>query len=228
MKIALGLCYYEDLQGIKRLFDSLEKTNASPYRIFAIDGKYKQFSETENMLSSSEVHKYLEQFPKVVNYTEWKTFPTEIEKRNKYLELCQDDIDFLIVVDSDEYLQGDWDLFVTNLEKLKERIYKENRHMQMRNLHFVAMQDAPSTRISNRPRIIYQPSKIRYFGCHYTWIHVDTKDSCIYTDDPAVAGIQIIHDASQRSKEYEENMNRYQIEQKKIEDNNLIYTPIPK
>jgi len=227
MKIALGLCYYEDLQGIKRLFESLEKTNANPYRIFAIDGKYKQFSETENILSSQEVHEYLEQFPKVVNFTDWKTFPTEIEKRNKYLELA-DDIDFLIVVDSDEYFEGDWSIFEENLENLKEKMIKENWHEQMRNLHFIAMQDAPSTRISNRPRLLFQPSKIRYFGCHYTWIHIDTKATCIYTDHPAIDGIQIIHDASQRSKEYEENMNRYQIEQKKIEDNNLIYTPLPK
>ncbi|TVM01114.1 MAG: hypothetical protein CV087_11320 [Candidatus Brocadia sp. WS118] len=224
MKLGFGICYYEDLAGLKRLFSTIPKE----YIKIAIDGKYKQFAEQEkNIKSSIGCHYFLEQQENTIHFWSWPDYPTEIEKRNKYLELA-DDLDFLIVVDSDEYFVGDWSIFEENLEKLKERIYKENVHHQMRNLHFIAMQDAPSTRISNRPRIIYQPSKIRYFGCHYTWIHVDTKDSCIYTDDPAIAGIQIIHDATQRSKEYEENMHRYQIEQKKIEDNNLIYTPLPK
>jgi len=205
MKIALGLCYYEDLQGIQRLFDSLEKTNANVYRIFAIDGKYKQFSDSPSFLSSPKVHHYLEQFPKVVNYTEWTTFPTEIEKRNKYLELCNDDIDFLIVVDSDEYFTGDWDLFVTNLEKLKERIYKENVHLQMRNLHFIAMQTDH----------VYYINRQRYgILAVITPGFTQTQKTPVYT--------QTIR------QEYEENMHRYQIEQKKIEDNNLIYTPLPK
>ncbi len=228
MKIALGLCYYEDLQGIKRLFDSLEKTNASPYRIFAIDGKYKQFSETENMLSSSEVHKYLEQFPKVVNYTEWKTFPTEIEKRNKYLELCQDDIDFLIVVDSDEYLQGDWDLFVTNLEKLKEPLLTHN-DPQTRHIHYMKMEDChypqtSSLRYANRPRLFYKPNEIQYDGCHYTWSHRATGLPLQYPKTDVISGIEIVHDNTHRPKEYEQNMTEYQKYQKTAETNELIYT----
>lgn len=229
LKIALGVCYYEDFEGIRRLFDSLKKTNAQLEKIFFIDGKYRQFNtEDQNILSSIKIYKFLEKQKNTVNFWNWPTFPTEIEKRNKYLELCTDDIDFLIVIDTDEYIQGDWSLFTSSLEKLKENIYKENWHEQMRNLHFIAMQDLPATRISNRPRLFYQPSLVRYHGCHYTWIHTQTKKPLIYTEAPAIEGIMIIHDATLRNKEYEQNMHLYQIEQKKIEDNNLIFTMPPK
>ncbi len=233
LKIVLGLCYYEDLQGIKRLYDSLYKVDAKLQLIIAVDGKYKSFDDSNTILSSREIHDYLISNVRylTVNFTAWEDNPTELQKRNKYLELCDDDIDFLIVIDTDEYFAGDWKTFVSNLEQLKARIEKGNIHEQMRNLHFIRCEDCyypitSSSRYANRPRIFYQPSKIRYYGCHYTWIHKENKQALIYTEESAVAGITIMHDSSYRPTTYEENMSKYQTVQRTIEDNSLIQKSI--
>jgi len=222
-KIGLGLCYYEDLEGIKRLYDSLFKVNAKIDLILAIDGRYKQFTsildDSTNILSSNEVHSYLISNPRylTINYTNWKTNPTEIEKRNKYLEYSKKqvngicDLDFLIIIDTDEYLEGNWQQFYDGLSELRKKI--DSFDSDKKYLHDITMIDReydgyPDQEI-DRPRIFYQPYNMQYVNSHYSWQHRDTKEKLGFSRH-IVKGLKIIHDNDHRSLEYEQNMKEYQ------------------
>jgi len=229
-KIGLGLCYYEDLEGIKRLYDSLYKINAKIDLILAIDGRYKQFTsvldDSTNILSSCDVHSYLISNPRFVtiNYTNWKDNPTEIQKRNKYLEYCKKevngivDLDFLIIIDTDEYFEGDWQQFYENVSKLKQEIDDPDNEFYTRNpgikfIHHMKMYDKEYDAIDknvNRPRLFYKPYNLEYIGCHYTWQNRITKQRERYGPYMKVDGLTIVHDSSHRPIEYEQTMREYQ------------------
>jgi hypothetical protein len=69
--------------------------------IIAIDRKFKHF-EDDHELSVDNSRKVVESFPNATYYC----YPnlTEIDKRNKYLEIAgSKNIDFLLVIDSNEY-----------------------------------------------------------------------------------------------------------------------------
>jgi hypothetical protein len=90
--------------------------------IIAIDGKFKQFKDDHDV-SMDNSRKVVESFPNAIYYC----YPnlSEIEKRNKYLEIAGSrDIDFLLVIDSDEYAAIDTKEFSENLSKIKE--YKKS------------------------------------------------------------------------------------------------------
>lgn len=223
LKIGIGLCYYEDLDGIKRLYDSLYKTETKIDIIIAVDGRYKQFTsildDSSNILSSEDIHYYLISNSRYVtiDYTNWNENPTEIEKRNKYLEYSKKDVngifdlDFLIVIDTDEFIEGNWSEFYQNLIRLKEKIKDfDSKTMYLHDIRMIdkGFDGYPDNYIP-RPRIFYQPFNIEYVNSHYTWQNRLTKERLGFSRY-VVEGIKIIHDQSHRSLEYEQNMKEYQ------------------
>jgi hypothetical protein len=80
--IAAGIVFFDDEKGLQRCLNSIcDYTGV----IIAIDGKFKYF-EDDHDLSIDNSRKVVESFPNTAYYC----YPnlTEIDKRNKYLEIA--------------------------------------------------------------------------------------------------------------------------------------------
>jgi hypothetical protein len=113
--VAAGIVFFDDEKGLQRCLSSI---HSFVDLIIAIDGKFKYF-EDDHDFSIDNSRKIVESFPNA-NYYCYPNL-TEIEKRNKYLEIAGiKEIDFLLVIDSDEYAVIDMNEFSNNLAKIKK------------------------------------------------------------------------------------------------------------
>jgi len=115
-KIAIGMILYEEnLEIVKR---SIESCIQSDW-IFVIDGTFKDHPDNPKF-SSKEIIEYLESLPNVI-YVPAAGF-IEPKKREIYFHYASAfDCDFLILLDSDNWIEGDWDEFKENLNKIKDK-----------------------------------------------------------------------------------------------------------
>ena len=100
---------------------------------------------------------------------------------------------FLIVIDDDEFISdgADWGYFRQNCQQVIDQ------HAP----HYIydIMFDGPIAQSGPRPRLFYQPSKIKYDRKHYWWrlpngrLADGMSDSC-----KLIEGIKITHDKSLR------------------------------
>jgi hypothetical protein len=146
---------------------------------------------------------------------------TEIEKRNKYLEIAGSrGIDFLLVIDSDEYAIIDTKEFSENLTKIKE--YKMNLHVDGK------IEDIPEVygikifeKHFEKPdyireryieRVFYKPAKLRYQFIHCNMVDVDNPSRNFttrkYTSE--INGITLYNDDDLRSNYYLQKSIQYQ------------------
>jgi hypothetical protein len=113
--------------------------------------------------------------------------------------------DFLIVLDSDEYIaaDADWDLFRKNL--WKATLYCPGSRVFDLYTGGAIGQSGP------RPRIFYRPGTVYYYSHHYWFVIKETKRLLKGVNDSAhlVQGITIVHDKSLRSKEHFNAMLEY-------------------
>jgi len=112
MKIAIGLIFFNDVKSLKRCIPTLQ-----PDKIYAVDGRFKNFN-TPNPLSTDGSREYLKTFKnvKLIDAPDLE----EVDKRNIYLKKCEEE--FLLRIDSDEWVEGDWSLFRREIEdKVKEK-----------------------------------------------------------------------------------------------------------
>ena len=92
--------------------------------IIVIDWKFRYF-EDDHEISSDNSRDVVESFSNSV-YCSYPNL-TEIEKRNKYLEFAGDkNMDFLIVIDSDEFAVVNEVDFLINLDKLRNSKINSN------------------------------------------------------------------------------------------------------
>jgi hypothetical protein len=106
------LYFFDDEKGLQNSIQSYVGL------IIAIDGKFKYFDDDHD-LSIDNSRKVVESFSNAVYYC----YPnlTEIDKRNRYLEIAgTEGIDFLLVIDSDEYAVIDINELSKNLFRIKE------------------------------------------------------------------------------------------------------------
>ncbi len=115
MTVAAGIVFFDDEKGLQRCLRSIQ---SYVDLIIAIDRKFKYF-EDDHDLSVDNSRRVVESFPNATYYC----YPnlTEIDKRNKYLEIAGiKEIDFLLVIDSDEYAVIDMNELSNNLAKIKK------------------------------------------------------------------------------------------------------------
>ena len=107
MKIGIGLIFYDDLESLKRCIPTIHADT-----IYAIDGRYKDFN-SPNPLSADGSREFLQSFEnvKLIDAPDLQ----QVEKRNIYLKECKED--FLFVVDSDHWMEGNWDSFRKELDE---------------------------------------------------------------------------------------------------------------
>lgn len=192
MKTAAGVCWYMD-HLIIRCLDSLQ--GHFDY-IFVIDGKFT-LNPAENDYSDPKLREKVAKYPNVimVDY-----IGHEEDKRDQYLILCKKyDVDVLLIVDSDEYIEKrtDWDLFNSNLQGLSEGIY--GIHMWPNDIH--------------SPRLWVKPYNFRYYQAHCIFKHITTGDIIPTGDAGAIKvdglTMQIGKDVP-RTEEYLLNTRIYQ------------------
>lgn len=134
-KIAAGVCFYNDKLSLRRCLESLQKDNVD--LVFCVDGRFKQFGEKGKYpdLSDDGSRELVLTYDNTILIDmpdSWET-----QKRQAYLKACHDfDIDYLLIIDSDEYILYDpydpnqgtnWDKFIEKMIQTCESItYKQH------------------------------------------------------------------------------------------------------
>lgn len=215
VRIAAGIVFFDDEKGLDRCLRSIQ---SYVDLIIAIDGKFKYF-EDDHDFSTDNSRKVIESFPNAVYYC----YPnlTEIDKRNKYLEIAGNkEIDFLLVIDSDEYAVTDTNEFSKNLAKIKEnktgapvdgkiKDTPDVYGIKIFEKHFEKLDFIRERYIE---RIFYKPDKLRYHLIHCNLVDIDdpTRNftSRKYTSE--IHGITLYNDDDLRSNHYLQRSIQYQ------------------
>src|SRR5919106_6333102 len=223
MTIAAGIVFFDDEKGLQRCLSSIQ---SCVDLIIAIDGKFKHF-EDDHDLSIDNSRKIVESFPNAIYYC----YPnlTEIDKRNKYLEIAgTKEIDFLLVIDSDEYAVIDMNEFSKNLAEIKgykTSSYADGKLKDTPDVYGIKIYEKHIEKpdfIRERyiERIFYKPAKLRYHLIHCNLVDVDdpTRNftSRKYTSE--INGITLYNDDDLRNNHYLQRSIQYQ--------NNLLQNEI--
>ena len=229
MKITLATIFYNNYTELKRLIESIPKDTIDYF--IGIDGifKYTQEQHLELPELSDDGSRQLfltdgsdsKQYVSILVNCENKT---EYEKRNRYLEICTnfDDIDCIIIVDTDELFfyepgytpEDSWNRFRKNLEF-------EMRRYPGHNVFGIRYLDEAGTD-TYKPRVWVNPAKMRYvYGSHYNYANIETEAKDIeyfksqnlqycQQAQAIVKGVTLKHDHSLRSDEYQNRRKEYQ------------------
>ena len=213
--VAAGIVFFDDEKGLQRCLRSIQ---SYVDLIIAIDGKFKYF-EDDHDFSIDNSRKVVESFPNA-NYYCYPNL-TEIDKRNKYLEIAGiKEIDFLLVIDSDEYAVIDMNEFINNLAEIKN--YKtsalgESKREDTPDVYGIKIFEKHFEKpdfIRERyiERIFYKPSKLRYQFIHCNLVDIDHPSRNFttrkYTSE--INGITLYNDDDLRSNHYLQKSIQYQ------------------
>jgi hypothetical protein len=213
--IAAGIVFFDDEKGLQRCLSSIQEYVDL---IIAIDGRFEHFADDHD-LSTDKSKEVIESF---FNAT-YHCYPnlSEIEKRNKYLEIAgYRNIDFLLVIDSDEYAVIDVKELTKNLTKIKEFKTRSAANgntedtpevygIKIYEKHF---EKPDYIRERYIERILYKPAKLRYQFIHCNLIDVDNPSRNFttrkYTSE--ISGITLYNDDDLRSNHYLQKSIQYQ------------------
>jgi hypothetical protein len=213
MRTAAAIVSFDDEVGLRRCMNSIH--NYVDLMI-VIDGKFKYF-EDDHDISSDNSRDVVQSF----SNSEYYCYPnlTEIEKRNKYLGFAGDkNIEFLLVIDSDEFAVINEVEFLFNLDKLSNSKMNSGRRnggnpdvygVKIFEKHF----EKPNC-IRERyiERIFYKPGKLRYQSIHCNLVDIDNPSRNFTTGkySSEIHGIILYNDDDLRTNHYLERRVQYQ------------------
>ena len=213
MIIGAGIVFFDDAKGLERCLHSIA---SNVDLVITIDGKFKEFEEDYDV-SIDGSREVVESFPNARYYC----YPnyTEIEKRNKYLEIAaQLGIDFLIVIDSDEYAVIDKEELRRNLLFIKTgKELSEACNEFIPEVYGIKMFDEQYEKqnmIIERynERLLYKPGYLRYSAIHSNLIDINNGErnftTSKYTGE--IGGITLYNDDRLRSSSYINKSLKYQ------------------
>lgn len=207
--LAVGVIFYQDYEGMKRLIESLKPI---PFisSIYAVDGRfvgpdYGSSGDPELSTDFGLVESERLKIISLPNKKEW-------QKRQAYIEECyKDRPDFLLVMDSDEYLDihsiSDFEKSLMQIKKLDNPLYIYH------NIYDIEFVDNVEIMRNTKPRLWYRPAQMEYiYNLNYR-----NKQYPDYHTDPTgsmyplglIKGLRIIHDKTIRSKDYEVKNKEY-------------------
>jgi hypothetical protein len=210
MRFGIGCSFYNDAKGLDRLLHSVAGQVAL---CIMIDGRYPSFGRGKGLapLSTDGSREVCKQYDNTL-LVDLPGTP-QVAKRNAYLRLSKRyDLDFLIVMDSDEYIEkqgADWDTFRYVAEK------RVNLDLQMYRIYNVYFTDENHWNDGWRPRLFYRPWEIRYDVKHYRLVikaknHLDRPVYEGESGRATIAGITMVHHRSIRTEDRNKDMDRYE------------------
>jgi hypothetical protein len=209
LKIAIGINYWDDPYGLMRLIQSLPLNII--YKIYLIDGSYK--GRYDSAQYKDEMTDAIRHTCDKIHYVKMYDCK-QIEKRNRYFELAEhDNVDWLIVIDSDEYvIMDNPELFERYLARLKEEFPKPRCFpIANNNLgHFF-----PTPRLFSKPfnyRHVQQEGKISHGSLYdkdgieiinemYVYYEFARKSRGLDGEKACIPFIRMIHDKEFRTQE---------------------------
>ena len=208
MRFGVLVSFYQDKDRLSRL---LESVAGEVDLALLIDGRYPGFGRNKSLppLSTDGSREVCKSFDNTVLVD---CFGTQIEKRNKYLQLCKKyDLQFGIIVDSDEYIDygADWETFRYVAQK------RVRLDVNMYRIYDIRYREQNGWDLGERPRLWYRPWEVRYDVKHYRWFikaknHLDRP---VYEGNAGralIPGITIKHNRDARPKERNAVMDRYE------------------
>jgi len=205
-EIAAGIIFFNDAASLKRCLPTLSGFDT----VFCIDGKFDTF-DYPSILSNDGSREVVKSF----NNTILIDAPNlkEFQKRNRYFELCAEHhFDYLLLVDADEWIEGDFDLFK---KTWIERSLKDGKHLRR-----LPVQDAdkPSW-FQYMPIVFYRPGELEYRGTHWTIARrgAKTGDWEAGTRIGFCDGIRKMHEHQLRNQDYMRRRDEFQQRQKTYE-----------
>jgi hypothetical protein len=203
ISLDVGFCFFESsLETVKRAIESIKD---HVRYIYAIDGKF-EFYESSDLLSSPDVRNYIRSIDNV--YLVDLPNRKEPEKRNKYIELMQQNLsDWALMIDADEYItdETDWDATYQHLLELTN----EERHPAIFGVTLKPY--GTSKKELGYPRLWRAPYLIQYYKTH-NFFKFETNDK-IYrssTSWPTIRGIFMQGNDKLREQEYLDKSYKYQ------------------
>ena len=188
--LSAGIIFYQDCKSLERTLRSLKDFDL----VICVDGKFKLF-DSDNELSNDGSRELVKSYNNMVLIDAPDL--SEPEKRNKYMEFVSE---FLLVIDSDEWIEGDIEQFRNNLFNLPdEQVFNINAWIKAVGGHTLY------------PRLFKQPYKMRYGQTHNTLVYNNSIFRIKASPDRIVEGITIKADDSLRSKEWIDKCYQYQV-----------------
>jgi hypothetical protein len=156
--------------------------------VIAVDGKHKMGVEF-NQLSTDGSREYLQSFNKVRIINRPNDY--EVDKRKLVKNLCK--TDNLIIIDSDEYIEGDWEKFLLSYERIKSYDWEH------KNLYKLKLQrdDSPEAYV-DFPLVYHNPWEFTYYQNKHSIPIKKTRENevGIFAPDSfytTVSGIKVMH-----------------------------------
>lgn len=217
-RICAVTSFYQDFEGGKRLYEHLHK-----HGIYSIwqDGRFPNFKQINNSdLSTDDLREFLESKEDALLLKEGEGLHWLHEKlTNLFHKAGELGYEYVILLGSDEYLEGDFQFLLDNL-----RMYEVGEPCYYRL-------DIDETNPKDRTnkdqgieRIFYKPECFTVDRTHWCYF-IDGKRATSYPQ--IIKGIKIIHDDHIRTKERNRLMDDYQKINIKIEQDKF-YSDIQK
>lgn len=197
LKIAAGICVYSDAQGLDRLLPSIINNID---KCIVVHGRYTNYNGIDSnsyydTLVTCSRHNI--NIPTNIMLIDNKQPIDQIAARQQYLDAAHD-CDFLLVLDADEYVTGDWVLFRQNCQELIE----SSNRFYIYDIKF----DRPAPQWFDgwpRPRLFRKPSQIKYYKKHYWWLLPNGRIHKTSASDShqTIEGINITMDNTYRSNQ---------------------------
>lgn len=193
IQLTAGIIFYNDAASLLRCISSIYE---GVDHIIAVDGKFTTYFD-ENPLSTDGSRGVCQQFAAKTVLVDCPG--SEVAKRNYVLKLCN--TDHLLLIDSDEYVTGNFAEFRKNAEEIVTEKY---------NIYSVRAK--PKVGQAFWPRFWYKPQEMEYYKCHNIFKNKRTGDMLHSPTSAAelVDGITIRTDDVLRSENYNERIQRYQ------------------
>ncbi len=190
MKIAGGLIFFDDCKSLERCLPSLINIDT----VFCIDGRFAMYDCTTNSdLSTDGSRELVLSYPNTVLVD----YPgvSEVDKRNKYLQLAKN-YDWLLIIDSDEY--------VIEFDRLQLAEIKEG------NIFCINFNNLGHPTIA--PRLWRKPYEMEYLEAHNIFRKRGTGQIQRSTaGGPIIEGIAMASDDSLRTRDREAAATAYQV-----------------
>ena len=207
MKLDILCNYWDDPRGLMRLLESPGLANITS-TLHILDGQYcnhKGEAEYRQELTNEIYTNYNQRnWNGKINYSTCKGL-TQVEKRNKlWRNIANTNPDFVIVLDSDEHVELNIDLFEL---KLKPLLMSESCCFNLEARHWDT--DYLLPRLFKK----YSEWRFKHIESHGSLYDLTRKNKEIindrYNQEP-VKGFKILHDKEYRSKIRKETDKKYQ------------------